>query len=479
MEETTKANISASPEASGPGSVGVTKLYRYDCPSGCCPSRWAKFATQAAEQDDLEAFIQSEPIIHRHAFHETVWVTESFTVNDAHMRARLREALTKYQDFDPELENWTFRAPFSPIIHRWSQLNELCQASVDPEEKAASHSLMAFLRPILAPSVKALAMTKKTGKVLFDDVWQIYPPGEVAMTDFYGVEAAARVVRYEKKRDPQGLPSWEVELEYIDWNGDRCGFTTTTVKIGFFSGYKFVTGLSAYPLSFCHKDVQIRKRLITRGRQFERLRGYHFRTCAGTKILLETPQPEERPVKGRVIIDSFAYFSSNYIVKPALRSLKDNEDRTPKDVSQARIMRAEASLAHSVSRRGGRRQRQNSRVAASPTPLKALPQYPGQLKSAWPMVESTTGPKTASLAGGPTDSGEKLSATYFVDGASMTAVTSKDKNSRTEDLGPLSDYECMLATPWLRGLDLKTKEWGEYNPVAKTDCSPCLWHTTR
>lgn len=436
-------DISASSEVStSPDSSVVTKLYRYDCRGGCCPNRYARFPTQAAEQDDLEASIQSEPIIHRHVFHGTVWITESFTVNDLNMQSILREALHKYQDFDPELENWTFRAPYSPIVHRWDKLNKILEKdSLDSggeKTAAAIKDLMAFLRPILAPSIEALAQTKETGKVLFEDVWQIYPPGEVAMTSFYGIEAAARVVQYEKKRNAQGLPSWEVELEYVDWNGDHCGFATTTVNIGYFPGSKFVTSLAAYPLSFSPDERQIKERLIARGRQFESLRGYHFRTCSGTKILLETLQREERPVKGRVIIDSFAYYSSNFIVKPVLRSLED-------DGATSGVV-------------AGKKQRPNSPLGVSS--LRALPQYPGQPTSAWPMVESSTsGPQGGVGLFG--DSGEVLSATGNSGGALMTAVTSKDKHNRKENLEALTDYQCLLATPWLRGLDLKTKDWGK------------------
>lgn len=465
MGETTGRNVSTSSKVSDrTGTVGnVTKLYRYECPSGCCPNRWARFATQAAEQDDLEAAIRSEPIIQRHAFHGTVWITESFTINGSDMRALLRQALIKYQDFDPELENWTFRTPYSPIVHRWSQLNNLCQNSPDMEDGTTVNSLMEFLRPTLAPSIEALSKTKETGKVLFDDVWQIYPPGEVAITTFYGIEAAARVVKYQKKKDLQGRPSWEVDLEYVDWDGDHCGFAITTVNIGYFSGYKFVNSLAAYPLSFCLDEEQIKERLTTRGRQFESLRGYHFRTCTGTKILLETPQAEKRPVTGRVIVDSFAYFSSNNIVKPLLRSLDDGEKQGPKDVSQAQPQPTldATSRPSQMQRRGIRRQRQNSPVVAPSETFKALPQYPGQPTSAWPVVGPSSGLQETPLTGKPANSGALLSYTTNSDGASMTAFTVDDKIGRREDLEPLSDYQCLLATPWLRGLDLKTKNWGK------------------
>lgn len=35
--------------------------------------------------------------------------------------------------------------------------------------------------------------------------------------------------------------------------------------------------------------------------------------------------------------------------------------------------------------------------------------------------------------------------------------------SRREDLRPLSDLECILANPRVKGFDLGTKEWGKAN----------------
>ena len=36
---------------------------------------------------------------------------------------------------------------------------------------------------------------------------------------------------------------------------------------------------------------------------------------------------------------------------------------------------------------------------------------------------------------------------------------------REEDLQPLTDTECVLATTRVKGFDLKTKEWGTYSDI--------------
>lgn len=159
------------------------------------------------------------------------------------MRNHLRVALAKYQDFDLELKDWTFTEPFSPIVHRWDRLNALREKTTEVNSKRAIDQLMSFLEPILAPSIGSLIQTKATGKVNFDNVWQIFPPGELAVTSFFGIQAVTRILRYELIRPDYELPYWQVEFEYLDWNGERCGYTSAKTKIKYFDGMKFVTSL--------------------------------------------------------------------------------------------------------------------------------------------------------------------------------------------------------------------------------------------
>jgi len=279
------------------GPYSVTKLYRHDCPYESCPRRWSKFSDLVEEQEHLESNISADPIIHRHIYSDRKWMTDSFTVQNAAMRAHLQVALANYQDIDLELDNWTFRPPYQPIVHRWDRLNTLYEDANDESAgKESVEQLMAFLRPILAPSVEALARTKRTGKIVFEDVWQIFPPGELAMTTFYGVEAVCRVTKYERSESFGESPSWVINLEYVDWNGERCGYTDTKVTIRYFKGLRHVVSLPVYPLAINASASQIKARIVERGRKFESLRGYHFQTCIGTQILLQSKGVEGRPV---------------------------------------------------------------------------------------------------------------------------------------------------------------------------------------
>ena len=170
---------------------------------------------------------------------------------------------------------------------------------------------------------------------------------------------------------------------------------------------------SRYPLSFSSSASEIKERLTVRGRKFESLRGYHFRTCTGTKILLETKCPEERPVAGRVIIDAFAYYTSNNIVKPNLRSLEGTEI--------AEVVTDASDSDDDNDNDDDDDDDDDSRSATS--------------------------------SEGSEDSLSELTAVK-PSGGSL---------KRTETITALTDEQCLLASPWVKGLDLKTKDWAQFN----------------
>ncbi|KAF4629183.1 hypothetical protein G7Y89_g8970 [Cudoniella acicularis] len=379
----------------------VKKLYRHDCSYNSCQKRWSEFAIVDDEHVDLARRTAQIPIIHRHTYSNKHWITSSLTIQSGVMREILTEALDKYQNLDMELENWTFEPPYRPIVHRWDRLKELQANTTNAVNKKAANALMEFLTPILAAPVDALTQTRRTGKVSFEAVWQIFPPGELVATKFYGVETVCRIVKYERQ-EIDDIPIWVITMEYIDWNGQSCGYTSTSTTIVEFEGFRRVIALPVYPLSFDEAGAAIKAKTIARGREFERLRGYHFLTCSGKKILLNVEEPEERPVSGRVVIDAFAYYSSCNIVTPALRSLTES---------------AESAVNES---------------------------------------------KKSSKKGRTIAEGPKLKA------ATMSVAV-----SRTEDLTPLTDEECLLTTPWLKGLDLKTKEWGMFRV---DDLAEIVWN---
>lgn len=266
----------------------VKNLYHKSC-SGNCPSRWSEFSISKEERDAVEAKAAQAPIVNRLRLDHKGgdWKPSEFTVNSQPMRDILGKALENYPDLDLDVNKWTFVTPFEPIVHRWGRLKALGETAPESPDKGSVDDLITFLTPILEPHVKSLTEINDTGMVDFNSVWQIFPPGELVVRTHFGEQATGRVVGHKLlvyRGYGGGDPRWQITVEYVDWNGEQCGFGTEKIHISF-SGIRHVTDLPVYPLAFANGREEVRERLIRRGRMFEQLRGYCFREYDGVEVL--------------------------------------------------------------------------------------------------------------------------------------------------------------------------------------------------
>ncbi|KAI1291189.1 P-loop containing nucleoside triphosphate hydrolase protein [Xylaria venustula] len=411
-------------DASGSIPKLVSSWYLQGCGYPDCPSRWSEYKHV---DDDYRALISrtaNVPIIQCFTNENRKWVTKSIKIQDGLMREILSEVLKDYQDLDLDVEGYTFKPPFMPLCHRCDTLKEFHENAKDPALKRAALELINFLNPIIAPSIDAIAYTRETGKIKFDDIWQIFAPDTLVSTTFYGVQTTCCVTGYKDERG-----GWTISLKFVDWNGEKVGFSHTTTTIGYYQGYRRVNLLPVFPISFLENEASYRESMIDRGKTFENLRGYHFMNANGAKITVEGGAPVRRPVSGRVCIDAYAYYTSNNIVKPDLKPLSPSEDSQEE-------------------------------------------------------TDSGTGPGTGSGAKGSScishnddedgrydDKAPKDSK--FTDVRIAETPTAERPVKRADDLEPLTDDQRLLATPWVRGFDLKTKQWCE---LRVDELQPMTWN---
>ncbi|KAH8680953.1 hypothetical protein BX600DRAFT_445410 [Xylariales sp. PMI_506] len=387
----------------------VSNWFHHKCQYNSCPPRWTEFASAEDDEADLGERTSQIPIVHRHELVDKNWVTTGVTVQDKAMRSVLSEVLHNYQDLDLELENWSFQPPFMPIVHRWNDLKAYLVNTEDITLKNAASGLIAFLTPVVSASVVSLAQTKTAGKINFENVWLLFPPRSLVMTKFFGVDTVCRLTKYKKRPACRNNPaSWAIDLEYIDWNGETSGYTTTQLIIWDFDGFRRVTALPVYPISFIEDLETITSALVQRGRKWESLRGYHYMLANGTMILLETEKPEQRPVAGKVCVDAYAYYRSCNRVRPKLRPLhvEDGSEDSSEAVEDSEQAEAKYDSKFSI-----------------------------------------TATETASAAKGPAE--------------------------RTEDFTALTDEQCLMTTPWMKGFDLKSKTWCE---LCVDDMKDMVWN---
>ncbi|KAI0109003.1 P-loop containing nucleoside triphosphate hydrolase protein [Nemania sp. FL0031] len=374
--------------SSPPGSTPalVSTWYKRVCKQNACSPRWSEFRHPETEHEALVARTASVPIIHRLAKKGDRWETGSITVQDITMRKVLTEVLKYYQDLDLHVQDYTFTPPFQPLCDRWEALGRFRQTAEEPDLKQAALKLVDFLTPTVAPSVASMEHIRKTGTIRFADLWRIFPPETLVSAIFYGVETTISVMQCHQKGG-----SCKIKAKFIDWNGKRAGFCSASHIFNQYSGYRRITSLAVFPISFLEDEVSYRASMVARGKIFEKLRGYHFMIANGTKIsptAHEDPQVVRHPIAGKVCIDTYAYYQSSDRPLPRLKPLPQDE---------------------------GSQEGENENITKR---------------------NNTTG-----------------------SGDLEETSDNKGPMKRVENLQPLTDDQRLLATPWVRGFDLTSKEW--------------------
>ncbi|KAI2629533.1 P-loop containing nucleoside triphosphate hydrolase protein [Hypoxylon sp. NC1633] len=395
-------------------SVYVGKWYSHRCPAGCCPSRWSEYQDEFEENECMQDVILRTPLIQRFSKGTRGWQTESVSVQDSVMRQILLDVLGEHSDFDPVTEGWTFKAPFRPLVHSWDLLRRYgIYSTDDPAEKLACKTLLEFLAPILEVSLSSSTKFQETGKIEFVDIWHLFKPKDLVITKVEGVDVVCRVLKYKQVGGDQTTHSlltsesfWIIDAEYVDWNGEESGYKTVSVRIDGFDKYRRITSLPIFPTSYLSDEAATGTALIERGRKFEKMRGCRFMVCKGTKITLETKTPQMRSVAGRVCVDAYAYYHSQNLVKPTLRTLQRAYEKSAGAAKKDK--RADATDG----------------ATTSPPPVSRI------------------------LGGRP-------------------------PAERSQDLRPLTDDECLMASPWVVAFDFKSKDWSN---VCVDDLEDVTWN---
>ncbi|TFB00251.1 hypothetical protein CCMA1212_007748 [Trichoderma ghanense] len=251
---------------SDPPSPVVTKLYQQNF------LHWSQHDPQSKQQAALEKQMAEIPIVQRFIHYDTTWVTESFTINSPHMRKILLQVLANYQDLDLELENWTFRPPYIPLVHRWQRLQDFCKETTDEALSKAGQEMIDFCSPL--SGLRSIRLRRL----------------------MYGQDTICRVLKHQKIETSCASSSfWIIDKGYVDWNGDYCGYLTMKTTIPGYNGYARAHQLPTWPIVYASDPEAVKAKMIARGRQFEELRTYHFIQYEGRKIVTRGSGKEEEP----------------------------------------------------------------------------------------------------------------------------------------------------------------------------------------
>ncbi|KUL87578.1 hypothetical protein ZTR_04635 [Talaromyces verruculosus] len=326
---------SESENEQGAGSVPEwVNLYNHS--TGPRPI-WSEKQDLIFEEARLREFVAPYAIVHRQFKKGTGidqhWETQSIEIQSKRLRNCLDAVFQDYINWNSGPEPYTFQPPFQQFFHRWKELKAAYASHSDELALEEMKILLKYLIPRMDPFKRALEEIERVNTVSFEDLWLIFPPGELVVSDNKGTICISRV---RDGYQDVSQNNYVLEMEQIDWNGRCCGFLRTVGVLKKFSGPCRISSLAIHPLRFTSDKKNIEAIALARGKKFEALRGFSVRKCIGKKYVSVRNEEElvvekmGRPVSGRVIIDAYAFYTRQDVTLPSIR---EDPERTPSSPS--------------------------------------------------------------------------------------------------------------------------------------------------
>ena len=208
---------------------------------------------------------------------------DSVVVQSPLIKQVLGSVLKDYPGITTTLDRLTFKAPFQPFIHRWKNLLEALQSEQDPETKSHLELLHRILEAELRDDLKARDDFILNGVITHSTIWMIFEPGTTVFTVKDGNNCAARFNNGYFQQTQSGN-RYVLSCQIVDWDGENFGFGNTQFHVWEFEGTMKITKLSAYPLEYHPNLVNVKEALVQRGKAFEELSGYHYKSYHGVAI---------------------------------------------------------------------------------------------------------------------------------------------------------------------------------------------------
>lgn len=223
----------------------------------------------------------------------------------------------------PSLKRLVFQAPFSPFIHRWTELSKALDHEKDTETKKHLQLLYTTLQAELNDLIAAREDYIKNKVITFDHLFIIFIPGTTIYSQEWGRDCASKFSQGSYFEHAKYGPVYGVNTQKVNWDGDKFGYENAQHLIRAFAGTMKIEDLDAFPLEFHSEHKKITSQLIKRGRLFEHYHGYHYKYYKAFAIGKNMYGCDIKvTVDSRIIIDVFAYGKFNPNSLPFLHPLK-------------------------------------------------------------------------------------------------------------------------------------------------------------
>jgi len=208
---------------------------------------------------------------------------DSIIVNSPALKKVLGRVFANYPGITCELDRLEFHAPFSPFVHRWTEFTEAMNSTRDGKTKEHLVLLHSILKEELKDTIKALEDYVVHGVTTYKHLWAIFQPGCIVYSGKSGTPKAMSFYSGNYAKNDCG-EHFSLCLEPVGWTGSSFGRGTEYICVYSFAGTRPIESLTALPLSFHPDQKKIRETLITRGKKYEALAGFHYKSYNGVAL---------------------------------------------------------------------------------------------------------------------------------------------------------------------------------------------------
>ena len=172
--------------------------------------------------------------------------------------------------------------------------------------------LMNTIKKSYRSTTERLIPLLEEGKVTYDLLWALFKANGHVISICPG-SGKPRCLRYdmgEEKKTNQGVEYFELQCQYIDFDGKVFGVVIEKLAIEKFRGARQINTLNVFPLKF-HPNPKMRETLAVRGQRFINLMGSHHRHYDGHAFFQRKDGLVRVPVNSRIMIDAKQFRKSN------------------------------------------------------------------------------------------------------------------------------------------------------------------------
>jgi hypothetical protein len=224
----------------------------------------------------------------------------SISIQNHALRAMVQNILKDWPGIATNVQDLTLNGPLHPFFHRWDDLTNMLHSDLSGMERKLLAALHDVLHEEFEGALQRYSDLISREMIDFELLWTIFPAGCVVLSHNGLDQQCALVVncRYVPSlHDFKRI--FHLDVAYIDCDGYRYGWTTTSVMIREFDGVKHVSELGVLPIKYYTTDPDILHRLETRGKSFVAFQWDNYKAYQGS--------PAAGLDESRIVIDAAKY----------------------------------------------------------------------------------------------------------------------------------------------------------------------------